>query len=367
MKYYSLKNILQKDCIYNMIIGERSNGKTYSVLEYGIKKCFNEKTGERTSHDMAIIRRMEDDFKQNRASQVFASLINNGLVEKYSKGKFNTIDYYSRKWYFAYYDTDKGKLIRDAKPFCYAFAISTMEHDKSTSYPNVETILFDEFLTRHYYLAQEFVLFTNVLSTIIRERDNVKIFMLGNTVNKYCPYFEEMGLKHIDKMKSGDIDVYRYGDSGLSIAVEYASATTKGKKSDKYFAFDNPKLKMITEGEWEIDIYPHLPTRYTPKDILFNYFIVFGKETLHCEIIEIDGSLFTYIHRKTTPIKDEDTDIVFSLTENTHKSNWRKNITKVYDRIGKKIYDFFLKDKVFYQTNEVGEIVMNYLKECGKH
>ena len=32
-KYYSLTEILKKKAIYNMIIGERSNGKTYSVLE----------------------------------------------------------------------------------------------------------------------------------------------------------------------------------------------------------------------------------------------------------------------------------------------------------------------------------------------
>ena len=33
-KYYSLKNILAKNCVYNVIVGERSNGKTCSVLEY---------------------------------------------------------------------------------------------------------------------------------------------------------------------------------------------------------------------------------------------------------------------------------------------------------------------------------------------
>ena len=29
-KYYSLKNILSKNCTYSIIIGERSNGKTYA-------------------------------------------------------------------------------------------------------------------------------------------------------------------------------------------------------------------------------------------------------------------------------------------------------------------------------------------------
>ena len=96
-------------------------------------------------------------------------------------------------------------------PFAFGFAITSQEHDKSTSYPNVRTILYDEFLTRNAYIPDEFVLFCNVLSTVIRQRDDVKIFMLGNTVNKYCPYFKEMGLNNITKQKQGTIDIYKYG------------------------------------------------------------------------------------------------------------------------------------------------------------
>ena len=76
----------------------------------------------------------------------------------------------------------------------YALSISEVEHMKSSSYENVTSVIFDEFLTRRVYLVHEFVSFMNVLSTIIRKRENVQIFMLGNTVNRYCPYFSEMGL-----------------------------------------------------------------------------------------------------------------------------------------------------------------------------
>ena len=34
MKYYSLKKIKEKNADYNLIIGERSNGKTYSCKKY---------------------------------------------------------------------------------------------------------------------------------------------------------------------------------------------------------------------------------------------------------------------------------------------------------------------------------------------
>ena len=122
-----------------------------------------------------------------------------------------------------------------------------MEHDKSTSYPDITIIVYDEAISRDGYITDEFVLFCNVLSTIIRQRDDVVIYMLGNTVNKYCPYFVEMGLTDVKNMKEGDLQVYSYGDSRLKVAVQFTdSISKKGKASDVYFAFNNPKLQMIT-------------------------------------------------------------------------------------------------------------------------
>jgi hypothetical protein len=211
----------------------------------------------------------------------------------------------------------------------------------------------------------------NVLSTIIRDRDNVKIFMMGNTVNQYCPYFAEMGLTHIKEMKKGDIDVYEYGESGLTVAVEYTDSPNKeGKKSDKYFAFNNPKLSMITGGAWEIAIYPHCPCKYKPRDVLYTYFIIFDREMLQCEIIftkdERDNDvLFTFIHRKTSELKDPDHELIYS-PEYSPLPNRRRKITKPTDERERKIASFFGKDKVFYQDNTVGEIVRNYIMWCQK-
>ena len=263
MKYYSLKKILENNAQYNMIFGERSNGKTYSVLEYGLKNYIEH--GEQ----MAIIRRWQDDLTGKRGATVFDALVNNNEVTRLTAGDWNGIYYYSGRWYLSRF-TGKKRIL-DEKPLAYAFSLTGMEHDKSTSYPDVTTILFDEFLTRKMYLPDEFVIFMNVLSTIIRERTNVKIFMLGNTVNKYCPYFSEMGLSHIKDMQPGNIDLYRYGESDLLVAVEYTKPNKHGKDNDFYFAFDNPKLSMITGGKWEIDIYPHCPIKYKPYDIKYIY------------------------------------------------------------------------------------------------
>lgn len=357
-KFYSLKTILSKDAQYNIIFGERSNGKTYSVLKYGLEKFC--KTGEQT----AIVRRWSEDFKGKRGATMYQSLVNNNEIEKLTNGKWTDVYYYSGRWYLCKYNEKDERTVLE-KPISYGFALGSMEHDKSTSYPEITTILFDEFLTRTMYLPDEFVLFMNVLSTIIRHRKNVKIFMLGNTVNKYCPYFNEMGLRHIKDMNVGDIDIYTYGDSDLKVAVEYCKPNKQGKESDTYFAFDNPKLNMITGGAWEVNIYPHCPIKYAPKDIKFTYFIIFDGETLQCEIIMKDNNNFTFIHRKTSPIKDEEKDLVYS-TEYKPLPNWKRKINKPTTELEKKIALYFAKDKVFYQDNDVGEIVRNYLLWCGK-
>lgn len=359
-KYYSLNNILAKNAVYNVIFGERSNGKTYAVLEYALRRFWKHR------EQLGIVRRWADDFVGKRGQTMMSSLECNGngknVVAEITEGQWTGIFYYASKWFLCRYDENEKREVFEF-PFAYGFAITAQEHDKSTSYPHITTILFDEFLTRTAPITDEFVLFMNTLSTVIRSRDNVKIFMCGNTVNQYSPYWSEMGLKHIREMKQGSIDVYQYGDSRLTVAVEYVKPNKEGKASDFYFAFDNPKLRMIQTGSWEIDVYPHLPMKYEHKHIQFEYFIDFNGDLLHAEVIMKDGCLFTFIHRKTTPIKDDTKDLIYS-TERSPLPNWSQNLLRPVTRINKRVLEVFKQGKVFYSDNETGEVMRNYLQYC---
>ena len=358
IKFYRLSKILKENATYNVIIGQRSDGKTFACLEYAVQEFI------KNGSQFAMIRRNDEDYLKSRGERMFENLVKEGVIERETKGQWNTVTFSGRKWYLAKRDNELDNLVISENPLGYALSLSGMEHDKSSSFPNVKTVIFDEFVSRSGYLRDEFVIFMNCLSTIIRNRDDVKIFMLGNTVNKYCPYFGEMGLTHVEKMEKGKLDVYYYGESGLIVAVEFTDTQNKNKPSDKYFAFDNPKLQMITGGAWELDIYPHCPCDYSKKDILFIYFIVFNGNTLQCEIIQKNTNIFTFIHEKTTEIKNE-RDIVYSLEYSSNVYHKRK-ITKPTNELEKKIASFFIKEKVFYQNNEIGEVVRNYLMACGK-
>lgn len=358
-KYYSLRRILGKRADYNIIFGERSNGKTYAALAYGIENYVN------TGKQMAYIRRWREDLRGKRAESLFANHTANGLIETLTGGKYNEVFYMSNKWFLSYWDNEKQKRTPDPTPFCYGFCLSEQEHEKSSSYPNVTTVVFDEFLTRRYYLPDEFMLFMNLLSTIIRQRDDVKVFMLGNTVNKFCPYFTEMGLKQVPVMEQGTIDIYKFGEHGATVAVEYCSNIVKQKASNKYFCFDNQNLQMITGGKWELAVYPHLPCKYRPQDVMFVYYIKFNDAVLQANIIQVGEQNFTYIHAKTTPIKDEENSIIYSLEMNG-KPNYKRKLFSTATPLEAKVARYFATDKVFYQNNEIGEMVRNYLITSAK-
>ena len=370
--YYNLLDIMKEICQYYLSFGIRSNGKTtapyvLSLIDY----CF-------FGNQLGLIRRNDIDFKGKKGREMFKGLASikykdQNLIEYLTNGQYDDIVYYSSQWFLCKFDESLGKKVMDGTPFAHAFAISTSSHDKSISYPRIKTILFDEFISKEGYLDDEFVKLMNTISTIVRERKDITIFMCGNSVNKYNPYFKEMGLYNASKMKPDTIEYYTYGETGLKVGIEFTAidkenkqTKTKKKPSDVYFAFDNPKLKMITTGAWEIDIYPHLQTKYDKKDIKFTFFIKFEENLLQCELIQKDNAMFVYVHKKTTKIKNEDKELIYQQ-EYSYKPNHSIDMLMPRNNIEKIILQLYRTGKFFYQDNEIGEVVKNYILWTRNH
>ena len=90
IKYYDIKSLLMRvpDAHYYMVIGERTNGKSYSILNYCLERYVL--YGE----EFAYIRRFDEDIKYKRGSQVYKNLVNNKVIEKLTKGEWNDVYYY---------------------------------------------------------------------------------------------------------------------------------------------------------------------------------------------------------------------------------------------------------------------------------
>ena len=363
-EFVSLKPLKKAcpDAKYYMLMGQRSNCKTTCVEEESINTWFDSDEQVTT----AVIRRWEEDFKGPNGSAYFDGLIYNryrgNILQTITKGKYNNVVFFKRAWYAVRLNEKGEEEARSNVPIALALAITKQQHYKSISFPRIKIICLDEMITRTY-LPNEFVEFMNLVSTLVRERDDITIYMIGNTLSGYCPYIAEMGLKNVRYMKQGEIEVYKFANSKLKVAVYMTDKIAKkGKASDIYFAFDNPALKMITgESVWELANYPHCPFKYLPKEIKYVYFIKFNNELLQCEVINHEKQWITYIHRKTTPIKEDDRGYVFQ-EEFDPRPNYHRRISHVTTKIGKFIASFFFRDKVFYQDNEIGDTVSQYLQ-----
>lgn len=358
-KYYDIRHLFKKypSAQYYVVYGERSNGKTYSSLDYCLEKYFNNCTEK-----FAYIRRYSEDVKRKKMIDLFSSHVEHGRITQLTNGNYSLVDYNEGKFWVYNYDEKTRKKETFPDPMGYVFDLISMEHFKSLAFPEVTTIIFDEFLSRTGYWPNEFILFMNTLSTIIRDRKNVKIIMLGNTVNKTCPYFREMGLTHIRNQKPGTIDIYKYGESQMMVVAERTdtASRTGGKESDIYFAFDNPQLKMITTGEWEIGVYPHLQEKYTKADVVLTFFIIFEMELLECDIV-CKSNIFIFIHPRTAQLEHSDNDFIY---QDGYSKFWnhRTGLTNQNDKLSLEIRRIFNENRVFYSDNETGEVVRNFLE-----
>lgn len=361
-QYYDRTAIDATGAPYRLIIGQRSNGKTYSVLKTIIEQYFKE--GKRS----AYIRRYAEEIMPKNCQLLFSQPSLTQLIVELSEGRYNGTFYRANCFYFAFYDEDGAKMAQDTIPFCITRAINTWETTKGQDAGELHLLCFDEFMTRTGYLSDEFVKFCNLLSSLIRDRKDAVIYMLANSVNKYCPYFQEMGLQDVDKMEQGEIRVYKYSSSDLTVAVEYCAQVEATKKTgSKYFAFENAQLKMITSGAWEIKQYPRCPYPLYDEDHWKKFYISFGQNLICGEIIRPKTKtnhrdMFIFFHRQTKDIEIDDKTILYSnqfMSSRYHVRFLKDCPTELH----KIIKDLVIKNSMCFSNNEVGEIIRNWLQE----
>lgn len=232
--WYKIKRILSYECAYSIIFGERKNGKTYAAKEEIIKSVKN-------GRQFMYVRRRHRMITKRKMKKLFDD------IEEMCVDYLGSLIYYNGQGEF--YILHEGERITVG--FC--TCIEDAYVDKGIPYNKVEFVLFDEFID-YEYMKDEIPMFRHTIANIVRdeEKQGVKIIMLGNTVSKYCPYFEYFGF-NINKIKQGEIAVIRATNGGTA-ALEYTKSRVleaDGKKKSKYFGFDGANSDMILHGAWE--------------------------------------------------------------------------------------------------------------------
>lgn len=259
--YWLINKILATKADFMLVIGQRGNGKTFGVLKYFLEQY------KKSKKRFAYLRRWDEDIKAYRMEQLFAPFRN--VIDEVFGEEF-TIEYKNHKFYLVNGNGTKVDTIG------YVLSISSSAHTKSISYTNLGYILYDEFIrmTGEQELKDEMSRFDNTLSTLIRgDNNNVKVFMLANTVSKYSPFFLRFGID-INKIEQGSITVKEIPlETGevLKVALEYCEFNEEASKKISKYSTN----AMIKSGKWEIpdtDEIPTVPGSVIKEQLLFTIY-----------------------------------------------------------------------------------------------
>ena len=261
IKHYNIDKLVSYNADISILYGERSNGKSYQLKHKRAVIKYLE-TGKR----FVLMRRFREEITASNIEQYF----NDVDVEKLTKGKYNCITVYRKQIYLSTFNSETFKTTRGEK-IGYAVALSTEQNYAGGSFLDVEDIIFEEFMTRSRYLSNEPTKLMNFYATVDRKRGTTKLWLVGNSISRVCPYLYEWELSNIvAKQKQGTIEVKEI-DAGngdvVKLAVEYCESTGVSSHTIGW------NKDMMNDGSWQSSPQPHLPKSY--KDYIVCYRIGF--------------------------------------------------------------------------------------------
>ena len=174
MHYYDYHKIISYNCPVNILI----RWKRRSVNLIGAKKFVIEQFIKKHAQFLYLRRydnELKEIFEASKGQKDFFDDIKNLFPDYELKAK-------NRKFY-----------IND-EVFGFAKRMTEAQDLKSSVYQNVKIIIIDEYpieKNKRYYLKDEGMILMGIIDSIIRNRSDIKIFILGNAVEglEYSPLF----------------------------------------------------------------------------------------------------------------------------------------------------------------------------------
>ena len=359
--HYSIKRILKEKADINIIFGERGNGKTYSVQDHLLDRFV--KNGE----ECFILRRWMEDVKPSNAMNFW----DGKHVAKFrdrSGGRFRNIILKSNRYIAVDYDDKDKPIINEANTIGYVWDLNEAERLKGQSFPNVTNIVFEEFisLSQMGYLPEEVTFFLNVLSTIIRDRTDVTVWMLGNTVNPYNPYFKYFGIKGLE-LKQGEIWTKTDSITGGKLAVEFCAQRRKGSMKDtsaKYFSLgeSDGAVDMILTGQWQLPNYPL--RKYHPTFSRKRMIILFDDHLLTFHLmIDERGRSYLYVKEDDPKMHIPEEMIVLDLQPSMKRNHYTAFQNLPSSDENRLIASLLSNRKIWYDSRLTGAYFNNFLAQ----
>ena len=368
--HYSIDEIDKLGANVNLIWGERSNGKSYQVKhKKGIIPYLNDveryvdnyidkdkiiKIHQESGKRFILMRRFKEEIKSEWIESYFSDV----NIEELTNGEYNMVTLYRKEIYLSKYDTETHKSKRGAK-IGYAVSLSTEQNYAGGSYLDVSDIIFEEFMSRTTYLHDEPNKLLNFYSTVDRKRGTTKLWLVGNTITRVCPYIQYWGLNEIIlKQKQGEIKTLwlstgEVDDDGIPIEVKLAVEHCKSTGNSS-FVFGT-HANMLNKGEWQSDPQPKLPKSYKEYKMLFRFAFHYKTFTWLCEYLmdKETKDVIWFIYPYSGKLKKDI--IVFSDIIKT-SPYWQKDIYNplIKNKTLVDLFKTFRENRIFYSSDLCG-------------
>lgn len=360
-------------------LSDRSVGKTTNWLLLG--HIMNKHYGT----IMHYIRSKEDMITPKALKDLYSTINEYDYITKITDGKWNSVLYRARRWYYCNVDEFGEVQEVDEKHFMFCASVEKGELLKSSyNSPRGDFILFDEFIGK-YYPPNEFVYFCDLVKTIIRDRVGPIIIYSANTIDKNSIYFNELEIfDQIQTMLQGDSRMITT-DGGTNIYVEIVGQNIERQKKRSivnklFFGFKNPMLASITGADWAMKYYPHIPPQNETihrdaekvETLCQNIYIQFNTKYVRLDIVRNEKrGMCIYCHWSGEPlryVKDgkkvpyEDS-YIFTAGE-VLDTRYHFKFGKLSAPLPKFIWSKYKENMFFYATNDVGAFIESYVKYC---
>lgn len=182
--YYNYATLFSYNAVFNFLVGGRGLGKSYGAKKKAIKD------GITKGEQFMYVRRFYDsEMKPARATFL------NDIREEFPDHDLRINGDFCQ---YAPVETRDEKK-RQWHTIGYFVALSKAQGLKSTPYPDVTLIIFDEFIIEdtspNTYLTNEADGFMNLFMTVDRYQDKTRVLFLANSVSIANPYFQKYGIK----------------------------------------------------------------------------------------------------------------------------------------------------------------------------
>lgn len=343
---------------YYQALSDRSRGKTTETLVLGM--IMNKMYGTITHY----IRTDRETITPKSLKDLFTTIRECGYIEKITDGSYNDVEYYGKRWTYIRRDPDGNIVEKSPNHFCIAISLDESDRLKSSySCPKGDLIIFDEFIQLSGYGYNDFIRFSDLVSTIFRKRLSGIIYMLSNTIDINSPWFDEFCIRSdVETMQPGE-SRYIESPDGTHIFIEIMSPDETPQRRDvnrRFFGFPNPKLAAITgRGTWATDSFPHIPPHKDDQpEILYNkLFLRHAGKLIKLQLVRTEIGVCVYVRPATRTYSDSIILVSGDIRDKREIYGFGAQGSRI-----NLIWRLYRANRFYYATNSDGNLIRSYIK-----